>query len=951
MLLLVCCSAILGFHPEGVGQHSPGRSAGNKAPLQRTLKGCDTFNVPTAVVAPLQGAAVSGRRTQGVALGYVVPPLRGENGCAVVAQPKADYPALKQRLLRGNHAEARTGYETLLKEAKPAVAAFVGLAAVQRAEGDYAKAADTLDAGLKVHLGDSTLLANRADLAFFQGKWDDASADAEAAIKKDDKNFLARWVRARLLRDKGDVAAADKEVRWFVKAYSDASNDEKDITDAALLFIVAQAGAENARWNNKPQQFKFILDEVCGDAIKHDPDFWPIEVLAGRILLEKHNRADAADAFDKALKINPAAVEALVGKGMLAREELDAVAAGKFADLALKVNPKHPDALRLKADTQLAEGDAAAAERLLLAAKLVNPRDESTLARLAAIHHLARKGAAVAEIEKEVAAFCTKPGVFYTELAEVLMARKQYARAEECFKKASELRPDLAAPRAGLGLLFMQLGREPEAKVQLDAAFKADPFHVRVSNALKVLTHLGGYETFETPHFVIKYDAKLDAIFAAWLGEYLELWHAEFTKSYGSSPPGKLLVEVFATREMFSGRVLSLPGLPGAAQGASTGPLIAIPSPKVDGANRPYNWVSVARHELTHAFNLTQTGFLVPIWLTEGLAVRAERSRRFDTTLPLLRDRIAAGTAFDLDTIGRGYHNFGSPNDVMLAYHQGSLYVEFIEKSYGPEAIAKLLEAYKLGLGTGDAIRRACGVEKEAFEKGYRAFLRDQVKGLPRAEKPIPFAELETLHKKTPDDPDIAARLASEYARRGKAADARKLVDASLEKEKGHPNASLVKARLLQKDKDAKTGIMVLELATKENPEDMRLWAALGKLYLESDSPEKAAEAFEKLRSLAPADTDVLEILAKLYTGKSVPEKLVPVLTELAARSPDNLAVRLQLAKLHQSAGTQPQVEHWAREALFVDVSNAEARELLLSALRAQKKDAEAEKIEKRYKP
>ncbi len=868
----------------------------------------------------------------------------------LVAQPKADYPALKQRLQRGNYAEARTGYETLLKEEKPAVSAFVGLAAVQRAEGEYAKALDTYEAGLKAHPNDPILLANRADLAFFQGKWDDASADAEAALKKDEKNFLARWVRARLLRDKGDIAAADKEVRWFVKAYSDASNAEKDITDGELLLIVAQAGAENARWNNKPQQFKFILDEVCGDAIKHDPDFWQIEVLAGRLLLEKHNRADAADAFDKALKINPTAVEALVGKGMLAREQLDAVAAGRLADLALKVNPKHPDALRLKADTQLAEGDSAGAERLLLAAKLINPRDESTLARLAAIRHLARKPEAVAEIEKEVLVFSAKPGVFYTELAEVLMGRKQYIRAEECFKKASELRPDLAAPRAGLGLLFMQLGREPEAKVQLEAAFKADPFHVRVSNALKVLKHLSEYETFETPHFVIKYEAKTDTVFAAWLGEYLEEWHAEFTKLYGSSPPGKLLVEVFATREMFSGRILSLPGLPGAAQGASTGPLIAIPSPKVDGANRQYNWASVARHELTHAFNLTQTGFLVPIWLTEGLAVKAERSRRFDTMLPLLRDRIADGTAFDLDTIGRGYHNFGNPSDVMLAYHQGSLYVEFIEKKYGAESIAKLLDAYKLGLDTGDALRRACGVEKEAFEKGYREFLREQVKSLPRAEKPIPFADLEAAYKKTPDDPDIAAKLASEYARRGKAAEARKLVDAALEKEKGHPNASLVKARLLQKDKDTKTAITVLEEATKENPEDTRLWLALGKLALELSELDKATTAFEKLRSLAPPDTDVLEALAKLYSAKSASEKLVPILDEIASRSPDNIAVRLQLAKLHQDAATHAKAEHWAREVLFVDVNNAPAREMLLAALKALKKDAEVEKIEKRYK-
>jgi len=869
---------------------------------------------------------------------------------ASAAQAKEDYPALRQRFQRGNYAEARTGYEALLKGERPAVAAFAGLAAVERAEGEYSKALDTLDAGLKAHPDDPTLLALRADLLYSLGRWDDAAKDAEAAIKKQDANFLARWTRTRILRDRGELAAADKEVRWFVKAYSDASAAGKDVADPELLLLVAHAGIENARWNNKPQQFKFVLDEVLGDAIKNDPDFWQAESFAGELLAEKHNRADAADAFDKALKVNPKAVEALVGRGRLAMADLDAVAAGRFADQAIKVNPKHPAALRLKADVRLAEGDAGAAERLLLAAKLVNPREETTLARLAAVYQLARKPEKVAEVEKEMSAFCAKPGLFYSEFAEVLTARKQYAQAEEAFKKATELRPDLSAPKAGLGMLMMQLGREPEAKVQLEAAFKADPFHVRVSNALRVLKHLDGYETYETEHFVIKYDPKTDRLFAAWLGDSLEGWHAEFAKLYGGAPPGKLLVEVFATREMFSGRILSLPGLPGAAQGASTGPLIAIPSPNADGAKKLYNWATVARHELTHAFNLTQTGFLVPIWLTEGLAVRAERSRRFESNVGLLAERFAAGTAFDLDTIARGYHNFGNPQDVMLAYYQGLLYVEYVAKAHGEESIAKLLDAFKLGLGANDAIRRACGVEQAALEKGYRDFLREYVKGQPKVEKPVAFAELEKLHAKDPADADVAAKLAAEYARRNRAADARKLVDAALAKETGHPAAALVKSRLLLREKDPAGARAVLEEAVKANPADVRVLTALGKLCLDTGEPERAAAAFEAVRAACVPETEVLDLLAKCYAATKS-DKLAGSLADFADRVPDKLDLRLRLAKLHAAAGRHAEAERWAREVLFVDVASEEAKEALVAALRARKKDAEADAVEKRYRP
>jgi hypothetical protein len=258
------------------------------------------------------------------------------------------------------------------------------------------------------------------------------------------------------------------------------------------------------------------------------------------------------------------------------------------------VNPRHPDALRLRADTLLAEGDTAAAERQLLAAKLVNPRDEATLARLAAIAHLLRKPEAVAAIEKEVLAFDAKPGVFYAELAEVLVTRKQYRRGpRSASRRPANCGPTLSAPRAGLGLLFIAT-RPRAGGPRCSSTRRSRP--TRSTSACRTPSRCSSTSRptrrFETPHFVIKYDAKADAVLAGWLGEHLELWHAEFTKLYGAAPPGKLLVEVFATREMFSGRVLSLPGLPGAAQGASTGPLIAIPSPKVDGRAAPYNWAS-----------------------------------------------------------------------------------------------------------------------------------------------------------------------------------------------------------------------------------------------------------------------------------------------------------------------------------------------------------------------
>jgi len=859
------------------------------------------------------------------------------------AQPKGDPLAEpRQRLRRGNYEEARAGFSAAAKDAALAPAAAIGTARAWRAEGETGKALDALDAALKTSAGHPDVLAARADLLYSLGKWDDALTDTAAVLAKAPDHFLARWVKARILRDKGDIPAADAEVKWFVRAYSDAENADKPITDADALLIVGQAGVENATWNNRPQQFQFVLNEVYKDAKKHDPDCWEAEYHAGALLLEKHNRAQALEAFDAALKINPRAADAIAAKGASALEALDLTVAEGLADAALKVNPRHPAALRLKADVYLAGGDTLTARRHLLAAKLVNPRDEATLARLAALARLANDAPAFDAIVKEVEAFDAKPAAFYLALAGVLDGRKQYGQSEAFFRKAAELRPQLPAAKAGLGMLLLRTGREPEARVVLDAAFKADPFNVRVSNSRLVLKHLEAYQTVETPHYVVRYDPKADKVLAPFLAEYLEEIHAGFAKDYGFTFDGKVLVEVFSSREMFGGRTIALPGLPDVAAGACTGRVVAFPSPAAD----KLNWSRVVRHELTHAFNLIQTDYRVPHWLTEGLAVRSEGGDRPAAWMAVLRERHAAGRLFDLDTITLGFVRPRTEDDWPLAYLQSLLYVEYLTKTHGRPAVGKVLDAYRSGASTTAALKAAVGVDQGAFEAGYRAFVTEVVRGKGmRREKALTFPELEAAQQARPDDPDLAARLAGEYLRRNKAVDAKQLVEAALKAEPGHPLASVVKARML----DAAAGREVLEAAAKENPDDGRVLLALGRALTVAKEYDAAAELFQRGRKAAPEGADWLPELVRLYTVLKKVEPLADVLAEMTARDPDELPARLRLARLRLDGGDAAAAERAAREALRLDLTHDEARALLLTALRAQKKDAEADRIARRF--
>ncbi len=849
------------------------------------------------------------------------------------------------RLLKGNYAEARELYEA--QKGSPAAC---GVARTWAAEGDLTKALATIDTALKDSPEDPALLAERGDILYQTGQWDDALKVAEQAIKLKDDQFLARWVRARILRDRGDMKEADTEMRWFVRTYTRRSNMDADIKDPDELLIVGQAGSENARWHSLSDQFEFILNDIYGDVLKIEPTNWQAEYLAGTMLLEKMNVPEANKAFSKALKLNPRAAEAQVARGQSAMITFEIKDAEGFADHALTLNPNLPAALRLRADVHLASGEFDKAMAVLEKAKKINPRDEATLARIAVCHKLRKDAPAYDKVVAEVTAFNPRPGMFYFDLAHQLEERKFYTEAETAYRKALELNDKLSGPKNQLGLLYLRLGKEDEARDLLDKAFAFDPFNVRVANSRKVLKHLTNYETKESKHYILRFDPKTDRILAEFLLEFLEDVHERLKKDFNYEPEGKMLIEVFNNHEMFSGRTVGLPDLH--TIGACTGRVVTMVSPKGKGLAKSFNWGRVIRHELVHIFNLAQTDYQVPHWLTEGLAVRNEGGVRPPAWNVSLRERVEKSDLFTLDNVLLGFVRPRSQEDWTMAYYQSYLYVEYLIKTHKIEAVGRMLEAYGRGLDTDAAIKKVCGIEKAEFEKGYRAYVTALVKTFPviaKADTAMTFAELQKAHDKDPDDADIAARLAAEHLRRKGKDEAAKLVEAVLAKDKAHPLATIVKAKLMVADGDDDGARKLVEAATEAHPADARLRAYLGKLLLDAKDPKAAAEQFERCRTLDPLSTEWLTQLKELYAKLDDGPRLIDVLKEIVEKDADDLDSRKLLAKRLVDAKMYAEAEVYATDALLIDVLDEEARKLLLESLRAQQKNDEVRKIEQRY--
>ncbi len=323
-----------------------------------------------------------------------------------------------------------------------------------------------------------------------------------------------------------------------------------------------------------------------------------------------------------------------------------------------------------------------------------NPRDEEALGRLAAAYRLIVDPVGAAAAEEVALSINPRPATFYAALGERLADRRKYHSAERAFLKSIAADNNRADTKIGLGMLYMQIGREDEANDLFAVAFKADPFNVRADNMQRVLKHLASYTPVDSEHYQVLVLSAQDAILGKYMSRYLEKIHESAAKRLGFNLPAKTKIEIMKDHQWFSGRTTGLPFIP--TVGACTGKIIAMSSPRT--MKKPYNWARVITHEMTHVINLQQTDFNIPHWYTEALAVESEESPRPQEWNTLLVERVPTRTKLlNLDTINLGFIRPSDTDERQMAYCQAQLYAQYMVKRFGPDANVKMLSAYKRG--------------------------------------------------------------------------------------------------------------------------------------------------------------------------------------------------------------------------------------------------------------
>ncbi|MFO1096286.1 MAG: tetratricopeptide repeat protein [Planctomycetaceae bacterium] len=640
----------------------------------------------------------------------------------------------------GRYAEALEAYEVLGKQSlEPAQqsAAAVGRSLALEETGEWQQALDLLHVVVE-YVPDAALWARLAELEYRQGHYDAAQLAVDAALKLDPNAASARVIQAHVLRETGQFDKAIAAYLWCVRQYN-----RSQPKDAMTLLALAEGSLEYARWKRASNIFDFVVNTLCPEALKDDPHCWQAYALSGGLLLEKYNEAQAETEFNRGLAINPHSARVLVLLGRRALGDLKFEQAADFANRALEVNPHSPDALLLKADMALANSEPAVAREFVTQALAINAADQRIRAREAVcclledgvppeselldlFLHLdaidkyeAQQPSRFTQILVDIAKRNPRPGDFLSVVGEALDAQRIYASAEDFYRQAIVVMPQLAAPRANLAMLFMRTGRIDEAAKMLDEAFKLDPFHVRVSNMRKVVGVLGGYETVSTDHFLIKCD-KSDALLARLMGRKLEGVYAELTERYGFEPAARTPFELYAAadgqsaHEWFSARMVGLPWVQ--TIGASTGVIVAMASPT---QREPYNWAHVVRHEFVHILTLQKTNYQIPHWFTEALAVTEEGIGMPEQWQVLLLNRVPRGEIFTLATLNGGFQRPRDGDDWQMAYCQSALYARYIRERFGEDAPVKLLNEFCKTRDTETAIKQTFGVEIADFEDGY----------------------------------------------------------------------------------------------------------------------------------------------------------------------------------------------------------------------------------------
>lgn len=134
----------------------------------------------------------------------------------------------------------------------------------------------------------------------------------------------------------------------------------------------------------------------------------------------------------------------------------------------------------------------------------------------------------------------------------------------------------------------------------------------------------------------------------------------------------------------------------------------------------------VVPHEISHQvlFHATENPFSSPpLWFDEGLATHYQTGGT-DHYAEMVQRAWAEGMLFDITSLNVSFPF--NPSQATLAYASSWSMIQYLEVTYGPAGVSRLIEAFGMGVSTDNAIREALGISAAELNDAWHVWVGEQ---------------------------------------------------------------------------------------------------------------------------------------------------------------------------------------------------------------------------------
>ena len=485
-----------------------------------------------------------------------------------------------------------------------------------------------------------------------------------------------------------------------------------------------------------------LANGLFRSAAQASPGDAAVRVRWGELFLSTYQVADAEVLFAEALAIDADNVAAKLGLARVALGRFEARAM-EIVDNVLAGDPDNIEAKLLAARLSLEVGDTEAAEQSLrtpLAAEDVLLRLEA-MALAAAIDHLL--GSVPSAWETKALEIHPGYGELFETVAHFYIITRRYREAIAQLERAVEIDPELWSAHATLGINLLRVNRFDDGRRTLTKAHDGDPYNVEVVNTLRLLDSLHGWDALADDDVILRIHPDEAGALTGYVRTLITDAVRTVGERYGFVPDYPVVVELYPRHQDFAVRTSGLPGI--GVLGVAFGDVVLMDSPSARSVEEGFDWASALWHEVAHVVTLGATNNLVSRWFSEGVSVFEEWQTgpsRFHA------DEAAAGAAryrampvgvvqahrdgemLPVAVLDEGFVRPRHPGQIMVSYNQAGLFCEYIAHAYGQAALARILDAYRDGKDTVDALEAALQVPHQEVDEAFGAYLDERFAGI-----------------------------------------------------------------------------------------------------------------------------------------------------------------------------------------------------------------------------